>query len=118
MVAKNPTRFSSDNRFGPYTIIDRASGLVIGGAGFIGPPAEDGTVEIGYGIAAEWRNRGIATEAVHGLLQFAWSQPGVERVFATTDPSNASSARVLEKAGMSFVRMQGTLKYYEIVLHK
>jgi RimJ/RimL family protein N-acetyltransferase len=114
MVAKAPSTFVAANRFGPYIIIDRASCLLIGGAGFIGPPGEDGAVEIGYGVAAEWRNRGIATEAVRGLLQFAWSQPEVGRVFATTDPSNAPSARVLEKAGVSFVRMQSGLKYYEI----
>ena len=107
MVAKNPANFSPTNRFGPYKLIERASGLLIGGVGFMGPPGPDGAVELGHGIAPEWRNRGVATEAVRGLLELAWSQPSVARVFATTDPSNAASARVLEKAAMSFVRMEG-----------
>ena len=114
MVAKNPANFSPTNRFGPYKLIERASGLLIGGVGFMGPPSPDGAVELGYGIAPEWRNRGVATEAVRGLLELAWSQPSVERVFATTDPSNPASARVLEKAAMSFVRMEGELRYYEV----
>lgn len=114
MVAKAPTSLSSANRFGPYKIIVRTSGLVIGGAGFMGPPGKDSAVEIGYGVAAEWRNRGIATEAVRGLIEFVWSQSAVQRVFATTDESNAASARVLEKAGMSYVWMQAGLKYYEV----
>ena len=113
MVAKSPDDSNRPDSFGTFKVVERESGLVIGGAGFLGPPDTAGAVEIGYGLAPEWRSRGLATEAVLGLLAFAWSQPSVRRVFATTDLSNKASARVLEKAGMSRVRMDKDLMYYE-----
>lgn len=113
MIANAANDSNGPDLFGPYNVVERESGLLIGGAGFLGPPDDQGAVEIGYGIAPEWRNRGLATEAVVGLLAFAWSQPSVERVFATTDLPNLASARVLEKAGMSRVRIDNELVYYE-----
>ena len=115
MIAKNPASFVSTNRFGPYTVIERTRRLWIGGVGFMGPPDRDGAVELGYGIASEWWNRGMATEAVCGLLELAWSQPSVSRVFARTEPSNMASARVVEKAGMFFVGMENELRHYAVV---
>lgn len=109
-AAADSTRF---DLFGPFNVVERESGMVIGGAGFLGPPDDQGAVEIGYGLAPERRNRGLATEAVFGLLAFAWSEPSVQRVFATTDPANIASARVLEKAGLSRVRITNELVYYE-----
>lgn len=63
---------------------------------------EEGEVEIGYGVAGDWRSRGYATEAVAALVDWALNQSGVVCVTAETDPSNVASQRVLEKAG--FVR--------------
>ena len=63
---------------------------------------EDGKVEIGYGVAEDWRGNGYATEAVSALVDWAMKRPGVLMVTAETEPSNVASQRVLEKAG--FVR--------------
>ena len=63
---------------------------------------EEGDVEIGYGVAEDWRGCGYATEAVAALVDWALKQSGVMRVTAETGPSNIASRRVLEKAG--FVR--------------
>ena len=63
---------------------------------------EAGEVEIGYGVAEDWRGNGYATEAVSALVEWALKQSGVMRVTAETEPSNVASQRVLEKAG--FVR--------------
>lgn len=59
----------------------------------------DGMVEIGYGISPEYQNQGYATEAVIAATRWAFSQPRVTRVEAETEPDNAASQRVLEKAG-------------------
>ncbi len=61
--------------------------------------AEDGVVEIGYGIKEEFQKRGIATEAVIAMSQWAKRQPGVNLVEAETDPDNVASQKVLAKAG-------------------
>jgi RimJ/RimL family protein N-acetyltransferase len=94
-----------DAEFGHRLIIERATGLVVGGVGLFGPPVS-GRVEIGYGVVPSRRGRGYASEAVRALAGFALSD-AVE-VFAGVEPSNVASARVLEKAG--FVRAGETDK--------
>ncbi|MFC7760660.1 GNAT family N-acetyltransferase [Catellatospora bangladeshensis] len=55
----------------PYTVELRATGQVVGGAGFHGPPDRAGTVEIGYGLVPGARGHGYATEAALALVEFA-----------------------------------------------
>ena len=56
--------------------------------------------ELGYWIAREHWGRGIATEAVRALVEHAFDDLGLERLFAAHFPWNPASGRVLEKAGM------------------
>ena len=79
-------------------LIVRKDGSHIGNLSFKGVP-EDGVVELGYGIAEEFRGFGYATEAVETILAWAFDQPGVTAVAAETEPDNAASRRVLEKCG-------------------
>lgn len=80
-----------------YAIVERASGLVIGGAGFHRAPA-NGEVEIGYGLTEAARGRGYATEAVRALIDIA-RRHGAMAVIAETDHGNRESERVLERNG-------------------
>lgn len=93
--------------WGHYHVIERSSGLVIGGIGFFGPPSSDGEAEIGYGIVPSRRGVGYATEGVVALVAAAWTYPGVARVVANTDADNIASQRVLEKAGFHLVDQAG-----------
>ena len=83
-----------------YTIwiIERKDGAKVGNLCFKGRN-DDGSVEIGYGISAEYQGRGYATEAVDAMVAWALRQPGVRRVDAETEPDNRASQRVLEKCG-------------------
>lgn len=74
------------------------SGLVIGGAGFHGPPV-NATVEIGYGLAPSQRGRGYAREAVRLLVEAAAASSYVHAVRAVVKPDNVASQRVLEAEG-------------------
>jgi [ribosomal protein S5]-alanine N-acetyltransferase len=56
--------------------------------------------EIGYGVHPAWWGRGAATTAARELLRQAFTTHGRHRVFATCDPRNTASARVLTKIGM------------------
>ena len=68
---------------------DESSGrTLIGSAGYKGPPTEDGTVEVGYGILPEYQRRGYASEAVRMLVTTAFAVPTVRRVIAETLPSS------------------------------
>jgi RimJ/RimL family protein N-acetyltransferase len=87
--------------------------VLIGNGGFKGKPAADGSVEIGYAMLPGFQNTGYATEAVGGLVAWAFQQPAVQRVTAETLPMLKSSLRVLEKNG--FVQVgemdDGTLRF-------
>lgn len=72
----------------------------MGDIGFKGVPDKAGVVEIGYRILPEYRNKDIATEAVKGLIEWAFQQAGVNSVVAECDATNSASIRVLEKSGM------------------
>jgi ribosomal-protein-alanine N-acetyltransferase len=86
-----------------FAITLRATGDVIGGCGFKGPPSWDGIVEIAYGISDEYQGRGYATEAADALVQYAIQSGEVRLVIAHTLPENAASHRVLIKCGFEFV---------------
>ncbi|MEU4212369.1 GNAT family N-acetyltransferase [Streptomyces sp. NPDC026206] len=94
--------------YGHRQVIERDSGLVVGSVGLFWPPA-DGELEIGYGIVATRRGRGYAPEATRALTEFALTAPGVHTVYATVEPSNPPSVRVLEKAGFQRVSSEQNL---------
>ncbi|HEX8691709.1 MAG TPA: GNAT family N-acetyltransferase [Longimicrobium sp.] len=75
---------------------------LIGLVGYKGPPADDGTVEVGYGVVPEHRRRGYASEAVGALLERAFGFPRVTRAIAETYPELVPSIGVLEKHGFAF----------------
>ena len=65
---------------------------------------EDGACEIGYGIGSKYWNRGYATEAVRGFLDYLHREEGIHTVYASFFSGNDASRRVMEKCGMSFSR--------------
>jgi len=89
----------ANQAWGHRQVVERATGLVVGGIGFAGPPGAAGEVELGYGIVPSRQGRGYATEAATAMLAIAWAEPAVEAVVASTASSNLASQRVLEKAG-------------------
>ena len=56
-------------------------------------------VEIGYFIAEEYWNKGIATRAIKALTSYAFSKFDIVRVYAEPFADNPGSRRALEKAG-------------------
>ncbi len=78
---------------------DGSTPTLIGTAGYKGPPSEDGTVEVGYGIVSDHQRRGYASETVRALLAKAFGVAGVQRVIAETLPELTASIGVLEKCG-------------------
>lgn len=56
-------------------------------------------VEIGWRLAADYHNKGYATEAARSVLKLA-KKSGIERLFSFTAKINAPSERVMQKIGM------------------
>lgn len=81
---------------------------LIGGIGII--KQEDiykYSAEIGYWLAQPFWGKGIATGALIATTDYIFNNFDIIRLFAGVFEGNASSARVLEKAGYKF---EGTLR--------
>lgn len=100
--------------WGHRQVIESASGTVIGGVGYFGPPT-NGAVEIGYGIVPSRQGHGYATEAVRAMLRFAWASPAVKEVLAGTAEDNRASQRVLDKTGFGYLGRDGDELRYHII---
>lgn len=111
LVAEDyPTEFSqgvaaqvaNGSDLGPYVIHSPTTSVVVGeiGGAFTGA----GTVEIGYAVVPSHWGRGIATLAVRELTGIIRRRSDVERIVAHTPRDRPESARVVEKAGFTFVR--------------
>ena len=62
---------------------------------------EDGQqAEVGFTLSREHQGKGLATEAVSRLLDYAFGELGLHRVFAITDQENERSFALLERLGL------------------
>lgn len=96
-LAGRATFASDEVPWGLFVIVEKTSGDSVGGIGFKGSPNERDEVEIGYGISPSCQGRGVATEALNSLCDFARGR--VAAIVADTDGDNIASQRVLEKCG-------------------
>lgn len=84
------------------------AGEAVGGIGFtLQPDVGYRSAEIGYWLGEEFWGRGITTEALIAVTDYAFSRFDLCRLYAHVFDGNAASARVLEKAGYAF---EGRLK--------
>jgi len=80
----------------------------IGGIGLsIGNDIHRYRAELGYWLAEPFWNKGIMTEAVELMADYAFEHLNLNRIFAEPYDRNQASIKVLEKAGFQF---EGRLK--------
>lgn len=53
--------------------------------------------EIGYTLSRDYWGQGYASEAVKALIDYAFAELKIHRIYATTSPENFASQKVLEK---------------------
>jgi RimJ/RimL family protein N-acetyltransferase len=96
-------QLASDPAGAPWFVrvaVAEPGGMVVGHAGFHGPPDEAGMVEIGYSVDPAHRRRGYARASVTELLRRADAEPGVKVVRASISPDNVASLATI--AGFGF----------------
>ncbi len=64
------------------------------------------TCEVGYCLCKDYWGRGIMTEALHVVMHFLLNEVGYQRVIAKYDVQNIASGRVMQKAGMHFLKYE------------
>lgn len=86
-----------------FAIMDRDELVGVCGVHGIVP---GGTPEVGYWVGVPYWGQGYASFGLRLLLEFVFTNLGLERVGARVLEANPASARVLEKNGMRFVCLQ------------
>jgi len=90
---------------GFWAAIERSSGEFLGWFHLRpGPGVPSGEPELGYRLRRSAWGRGLATEGSRALIEYAFAELGARRVAASTLAVNLASRRVMEKAGLRFVR--------------
>ncbi|AYG78599.1 hypothetical protein DWB77_00707 [Streptomyces hundungensis] len=90
---------------GYWAAEEKSTGLFLGWFEF--RPLDDhnpAVVELGYRLNKAAWGRGYATEGSRALIHKGFTVLGVERVTANTMAVNTGSRRVMEKAGLTFLR--------------
>lgn len=65
--------------------------------------------EVGYCIGYDFWNKGIASEALAGVISFLFDEVGMHRIMAKHDIENLASGEVIKKCGMTY---EGRFKEY------
>ncbi|MND85102.1 anhydro-N-acetylmuramic acid kinase [compost metagenome] len=106
-VVGEPTGFES------WMIIRKDNNSIIGDIGFKGIPADDGVIDIGYGIIEAERKKGFAVEAAHALIEWAIEQPQVRLITAKCLTHNFASRKILTRVGFIEIKKADGIIYWE-----
>ncbi|MBV4368919.1 GNAT family N-acetyltransferase [Erwinia sp. BNK-24-b] len=78
-------------------------GRLLGGAGLRYSDQQKNLCSIGYWVRSSEQRKGVASQAVHHLLELAWQSQERETVEILAVAENIASRRVAEKCGGEFV---------------
>jgi Acetyltransferases, including N-acetylases of ribosomal proteins len=84
----------------PSEFAIEAAGKAVGGVGLtLHSDVERITAEIGYWLGEDYWNKGIMTQAVCRMTDYAFKQFDLVKIYAPVFAFNIASRKVLEKAG-------------------
>ena len=101
-----------------WTAILKAEQMMVGDICIYGEPNPDGAIEIGYGTYAAFQGRGLMTEFVKGMIDWAKQESMIRSIVASTLKTNIASFRILEKNQFIRTGETETLFYWKLDLHK
>ncbi|MBQ8545791.1 MAG: GNAT family N-acetyltransferase [Clostridia bacterium] len=88
--------------YNDWAIVHKKDDKMIGTCGFTRIDEENNVVEIGYVLNPQYWGRGLATEAVGKIIEFAFEELQVNRIEAKFIFGNEASLAVMKKVGMKF----------------
>jgi [ribosomal protein S5]-alanine N-acetyltransferase len=99
--------------FGSWGVVLKDDGAFVGTCGVdVSYAPTHARAELGYVLSREHWGRGLMPEAVRAVIRFGFGRMGLNRMEARCIAENAASARVMEKAGMTY---EGTLREREFI---
>ena len=97
-----------------WAVEDKETGEFIGYCGLQEKPTH---VDLGYGLLrAQW-GRGLATEAARAAIRHGFEVLGFDLITALALPENIGSWRVMEKAGLRFLKRVPYLDFPAMVFY-
>jgi len=94
-----------------FAIELKDSNEVIGTIDFAETDREARSAEVGYQLGKLWWGNGYATEALRAVIKYVFEKVGLNRLWASYDPRNSNSGKVLQKAEMLY---EGTLRQCKV----
>jgi len=101
--------------YGPWAVIDRADGSLVGHHGLRFMP-DFGETEVLYALAERVRGRGYAVEAGQAAIAYGFGTVGLDRIMAIALHDNAASRAVMERLGLTY-RRDATYKTHAVVYY-
>lgn len=95
------------NNFYQWAITYRGSNEPIGAIGMFVVNEADLCGGFGYLVGRKYWGQGITTEALEGVIKFAFEAVGFNRVEAFHSVKNPASGKVMQKAGM---KLEGSMR--------
>lgn len=113
--------FFKRNALGIFIVIELATGNFVGRAGF--GEVDTGEIEVGYVFLPQFWGKGLATEALATLLQWAKQHiHSVDEIIAYAPIKHLASQNVMKKAGMTFykndTKFNTECAFYKIILRE
>ena len=105
---------NGNDGFNIWLIIEKENNRIIGSAGFIGKPDDEGNIEIGFGIVPSRRGNGFCHEAVSALLRWGFNQDEVNGIIARCDKSNIASRKSIMKLGFKYFSEKDDLLIWKL----
>ena len=92
---------------GPWAMQLKEVKAIVGDCGFPHIFFKSLCGEVNYYVSPPHRGRGLATEALKGLLRIGFKEMGLTRIQGQCESDNIGSERVLQKVGMRFEGLIG-----------
>ncbi len=83
-----------------FALEERAGDTLIGDLALKVEDTDPSAAELGFTLAPAHQGQGYGTEAVRGLLDYAFGALGLRRITAVTDALNVPASALLGRAGM------------------
>lgn len=91
--------------YGIWPVVHKADHRVIGECGITQIPGHEPDIEIAWIFHKAYLGQGYATEAARAVMQYAFEELQIARLYALIDRSNAPSIAVANRLGMRYDRI-------------
>ena len=110
-VKENAAEWESEDQSN-FEFVILLDGKIIGGCDCdLGHSPDRSYATLGWIVNRNYRGRGYASEAASAVMDFAFENLGITKVYAQCDTRNPASLGVMRKIGMKCVDDKGTRTY-------